>query len=159
MMARRTILTVVSGLVLGVALAAIGISPGRANDPLSPSYMPHLGDLMNTMQMRHLKLWFAGRSKNWPLAAYEVDLMMENFQDIGLLFPRVPVADMAMLTEPTKNVAEAIAAKDVEKFSKAYGDMTAACNACHQAIDRGYIVIQVPTASPFNNQVFTPKSP
>ncbi|MEH2512665.1 hypothetical protein V1291_004019 [Nitrobacteraceae bacterium AZCC 1564] len=102
-------------------------------------------------------LWFAGRSKNWPLAAYEIDLMVENFQDIGLLFPTVPAADMAVLTKPTKEISDAIAAKDVEKFSQAYGEMTAARNACRQAIGRAYIVIQVPTSSPFSDQVFSPK--
>jgi hypothetical protein len=87
---------------------------------------------MNTMQARHLKLWFAGRSNNWPLAAYEVDLMMENFRDIAILYPNVPVADVEMLIGPTKDIGEAIKARDAVKFSETYKELTAACNSCHR---------------------------
>jgi len=137
---------------------AFGATRGNATDALSrESYFPHIGDLMTTMQMRHLKLWFAGKSKNWPLAAYEVDLMMENFRDIAVLYPNVPVADVEMLIQPTKDIGAAIQAKDTTRFNQAYTELTAACNSCHQAIGRAYIVMQVPTASPFSNQVFPPK--
>ncbi|MBY0381744.1 MAG: hypothetical protein K2W78_07510 [Xanthobacteraceae bacterium] len=112
---------------------------------------------MTTMQIRHDKLWLAGKFGNWPLAAYEIDLMLENFQDIALLYPGVPVADMATLSKPTKAIGDAIAEKSVAKFTQAFAMLTAACNACHQSIGRGYIVIQTPTASKFGNQVFPPK--
>lgn len=155
MRGRRTItgLTV----ILLAAATAFGATRGSTADPLSrDGYFPHLGDLMSTMQTRHLKLWFAGRSENWPLAAYEVELMMENFRDIAVLYPNVPVADVEMLIQPTTDISAAIDAKDAAKFSQAYAELTAACNACHQAIGRDYIVMQVPTASPFSNQVFAP---
>ncbi|AEI07629.1 hypothetical protein OCA5_c29380 [Afipia carboxidovorans OM5] len=145
-------------VVLFAAILAPGATKGSSTNILSrEAYFPHLGDLMSTMQTRHLKLWFAGRSNNWPLASYEVDLMMENFRDIALLYPNVPVADVEMLIEPTKDISAAIEAKDAGKFSQAYAALTAACNACHQAIGREYIVMQVPTASPFSNQVFPPQ--
>jgi hypothetical protein len=32
-----------------------------------------LGDFMGLTQLRHFKLWYAGRSKNWELADYEVE--------------------------------------------------------------------------------------
>lgn len=145
-------------VILLASAFVFGAPKESAADSLSrETYFPHLGDLMNTMQVRHLKLWFAGRSNNWPLAAYEVDLMMENFRDIAILYPNVPVADVEMLIGPTKNIDEAIKAKDAAKFSHAYTELTAACNSCHQAIGREYIAIQVPTASPFSNQVFPPK--
>ena len=37
------------------------------------AYTPGLGDFMGQIQMRHAKLWFAGKAKNWQLAAYELD--------------------------------------------------------------------------------------
>ena len=141
--------------ILFATALTLGVPKGSAAESVSrEAYLPHLGDLMNTMQARHLKLWFAGRSNNWPLAAYEVDLMMENFRDIAILYPNVPVADVEMLIGPTKDIGEAIKARDAVKFSETYKELTAACNFCHQAIGREYIVIQVPTASPFSNQVF-----
>ena len=148
---------ILTATLFAVALV-FGATRGRAVDTRSQeAYFPHLGDLMNTMQMRHLKLWFAGKSNNWPLASYELNLMMENFQDIAILYPNVPVADVEMLIGPTKDIDEAIKAKDSEKFNRTFAALTAACNSCHHAIGREYIVIQVPTASPFSNQVFSPK--
>jgi hypothetical protein len=83
--------------------------------------------------------------------------MTENFRDIAALYPNVPVADVEMLIGPVKEISSAVKAKDTEKFSRTFAALTAACNSCHQAIGREYIVIQVPTASPFSNQVFPPK--
>jgi len=152
-----TATAVLTATIFAAALA-LGVTKGNATDtPSRETYFPHLGDLMNTMQARHLKLWFAGRSNNWPLAAYEIDLMTENFKDIAALYSNVPVADVEMLIWPTKEIGEAIKAKDAEKFSRTFTALTAACNSCHQAIGREYIVIQVPTASPFSNQAFPPK--
>jgi hypothetical protein len=41
------------------------------------AYKPPLGDIMGKIQLRHIKLWFAGKLKNWELAAYEVDEIKE----------------------------------------------------------------------------------
>jgi hypothetical protein len=49
----------------------------------------------------------------------------------------------------------AIAARDGAAFRKAFGDLTTGCNSCHQSTGRGFIVMTVPTASPFGNQSFT----
>ena len=35
-------------------------------------YRPPLGDIMGTIQARHIKLWLAGKLENWDLAIYEV---------------------------------------------------------------------------------------
>ena len=34
---------------------------------------------------------------------------------------------------------------------------TQGCNACHQSMGRGYIVMRVPTEQPFSNQLFPPQ--
>lgn len=47
-------------------------------------------------------------------------------------------------------------AKDNAAFAKGYSDLTVACNACHQGIGRGFIVMQKPIASPFTDQSFAP---
>jgi hypothetical protein len=41
-------------------------------------YEPGLGDLMNSLQLRHAKLWFAGQADNWPLAAFELEEIHES---------------------------------------------------------------------------------
>ena len=63
---RRLIVLVVCALPL-VAAAQTGV-----NTPSPHPYVPRLGDIMNAVQTRHMKLWFAGRSANWDLADYEI---------------------------------------------------------------------------------------
>jgi mono/diheme cytochrome c family protein len=44
--------------------------------------------------------------------------------------------------------------KDATAFTKAYAELTNACNACHRAAGRGFISVQVPAVSPFTDQDF-----
>jgi hypothetical protein len=122
----------------------------------SANYIPHLGDIMGATQLRHFKLSFAGKLQNWELAAYELDQIKESFQDAATLYPGIPVTDMTIVVDPVRRLGEAIQKKDPRTFSVAFTELTAACNSCHQAIGRGFIVIQVPTSSPFSNQIFEP---
>jgi hypothetical protein len=49
-------------------LAALVVSyPGQAADG-AKAYAPDLGDFMGLTQLRHFKLWYGSRSKNWELA-------------------------------------------------------------------------------------------
>ncbi len=139
------------GVVVPLAMAQSGGLPSPRGN-----YLPTLGDIMGAMQLRHFKLWFAGRMKNWDLAAYELDQIKSSFSDAMAFYPGIPVADMTSMGPPAQQIGEAINAKDSKKFATAFGDLTAACNSCHQAIGRGFIVIKVPTASPFSNQSFAP---
>jgi hypothetical protein len=58
--------------------------------------------------------------------------------------------------ELIKTINAAIRAKDGSQFAKGFNEFTAACNACHQGIGRAFIVIQMPTTSPFSDQSFAP---
>ena len=125
------------------------------------SNVPSLGDLMGATQLRHLKLSYAGTLKNWELAKFEVEEIRKSFDATAKLFPTirdVPLAKLvAELSEPTlKEIDEAIIAKDSAAFSKSFEKLTQACNSCHQAAHVGFIVMRVPTASPFSNQSFAP---
>ncbi|RTL50673.1 MAG: hypothetical protein EKK40_11165 [Bradyrhizobiaceae bacterium] len=142
-------------LCLGVVVRLAGAQ--AVDTPAPPgNYVPSLGDIMSAMQLRHFKLWFAGRLKNWDLAAYELDRIKSSFADAMGFYPGIPVADMTAMGPPAQQIDEAIKAKDSKEFARAFGDLTVACNSCHQAIGRGFIVVQVPTSSPFSNQSFAP---
>jgi hypothetical protein len=54
-------------------------------------------------------------------------------------------------------VEKAIKSRDRAKFVSAFDKLTKACNSCHQAANRAFIVIQRPSAATFPNQSFTPK--
>src|SRR6202795_1715537 len=53
--------------------------------PRDEPYQPGLGEIMALQQMRHIKLWFAGRAGNWPLADYEMGELNEGFEDVNKL--------------------------------------------------------------------------
>src|ERR1700754_811777 len=49
---------------------------------LDNTYKPGLGEFMSGIQVHHAKLWFAGRSANWPLAGFEIGEIRESIDDI-----------------------------------------------------------------------------
>jgi hypothetical protein len=125
------------------------------------AFTPDLGDIMSIMQLRHLKLAFAGSLENWGLAAYEATEMRKSFEATAKLFPEfdsVPVAKLIEgVSQPAlKEVEEAVRAKNIAAFAVSLKSLTAACNSCHQSSNVGFIEIRVPTSSPFSNQVFAP---
>ncbi len=111
-----------------------------------------VADLMVAAQFRHIKIWFAGKLKNWRLAAYELDLMKSKLQEAAKLSVTIPAPDLTI--KPMQSLREAIEKKDSGAFAAAYTELTNACDACHRAVDRGFISIQVPVTSPFSDEQF-----
>jgi hypothetical protein len=133
------------------------------SQPTHELYRPDVGDLMAATQLRHFKLSFAGSTGNWPLASYEVGQMRKNFAQAAKLYPTlngVPLADLIKNESepPLNDLAKAVATKNLTDFSKAFTELTEACNHCHQAAGFGFVAIRVPTSSPFSNQTFVPAS-
>jgi hypothetical protein len=120
-------------------------------------YVPRLGDIMNAIQARHLKLYFAGKAQNWPLAGYELRQLKASLAEAAILYSGIPVSNVTTLANSVESVEDAIVAKDSRKFAKAFGDLTGGCNSCHQSMERAFISIRVPTEQPFSDQVFTPQ--
>jgi hypothetical protein len=109
---------------------------------------------MEATQLRHIKLWFAGKASNWKLAAYQTRQIKARLQDAASLYQRLPVNDVTTMAKPLDAVAAAIAAEDGKAFTKAYGELTTACNSCHETVKLGFIALQTPTGNPFGDQVF-----
>jgi hypothetical protein len=135
-------------LLFGLVLAPLALAQG--------TYVPALSDIMSAIQSRHIKLWFAGRLKNWELASFELEQIRQGLENAATLYSGIPAEYIGATVAPIKDLGAAITAKDGAKFAKAYGALNAACNACHKGINRGFIVIQVPSASPFSDQSFEP---
>src|SRR5215467_11947860 len=73
---------------LVVSLISLSLTCSACNrKPEEPQYTPGLGEIMTFQQMRHVKLWFAGQSENWPLAGYELDELNEGFEDVAMYHP------------------------------------------------------------------------
>jgi hypothetical protein len=143
-------------------LTAIACAHPAARRSAAPEpYAPGLGEIMAATQMRHLKLWYAGEARNWPLASYEVDELEEGFADAVHFHPTHKTAPRP-LTElvpeftngPIAALRAAIGSEDPKAFAAAHDALTEGCNACHVATEFSFNVVQRPDANPYSNQRF-----
>lgn len=125
----------------------------RLGEP-DTSSLVSLGDIMGETQLRHIKLWYAGKSGDWDLVHYEVDQITESLSRSAALYTNIPVDYIKLAADPIVGMRKAIATKSSKEFMQSYSDLTAACNACHLAAHVGFIRIQTPTSSPFSDEVF-----
>ena len=145
-------------VLMACSLTTLAIDQsGNVRAMSAEQFVPRLGDIMNNIQLRHIKLSFAGKARNWELAAYELGQLKAGLVEAAVMYEGIPVTDVTMMTSPLKAIDDAIAAKDGKRFGKLFGELTTGCNACHQSMSRGYIVMRVPTEQPFSNQVFPPQ--
>ena len=147
---------------LAVLATVVLAMPLVASAAEQTGFAPGLGEIMSLQQMRHLKLWFAGRSANWDLADYELDELKEGYEDITKYYPTkddVPTGPMAaaIVEKEVAELDKAIKAKNAKGFVAGFDRLTASCNACHQASKKEFIVVQRPPANPYANQSFAPR--
>jgi cytochrome c553 len=124
-------------------------------------FVPRLNDMMVATQLRHFKLWYAGIVQNWPLANYELSQIRDAIVDTERLYTNKGGSSMSMRTMMTPgadDLADAIKAKDGNKFANAFSKLTAACNSCHEAAGFGFIKIREPRLSPLETSPFTDES-
>jgi hypothetical protein len=149
-------------LIVASYIALLASVPFATAQPAKEPYAPGLGEFMTATQLRHAKLWFAGKQHNWDLAAYEIDEITEGLEDAATQFPTrdgIPVADMikANIDPAVAELKKAVEARSSAKFTVAFDNLTGACNTCHAAANKSFIRIQRPTSSPLSNQNFTPE--
>ncbi|MCD0417080.1 hypothetical protein [Rhodopseudomonas sp. BR0M22] len=140
--------------IIGVLALAGTISFAAAQQPRGERPQPRLTDLMQGAQVGHIKLWFAGKAGNWGLATYETRQLKARLEDAAQLYQSLPVNDITTMAKPLDAISAAIAAKDTRQFARAYDELTAGCNSCHQSAKLGFVSIRRPTANPFSDQEF-----
>ncbi len=140
---------------IGVICTLLWVSTGATQVPADSRPLGNapttLSELMITTQFRHIKLWFAGKLGNWKLAAYELDQIKSGLEETARLYSDRGVPDSS--SKQIESIRNAIGARDAAAFAKAYSEFTNACNACHRAMNREFITIQVPVNSPFTDQL------
>ncbi len=150
---RRSMLAL---LVTGTTAAAAMAQSGFGT-PSNEQYVPQLSDIMNSAQVRHHKLFFAGRARNWDLAAFESRQLRGNLKDAAVLYSGIPISNVTTLAQRLQSIDDAIEAKDSQHFTKAFSELTNGCNECHQSLGRPFIVMKQPSDQPFGNQQFAPR--
>lgn len=141
-----------AGSLAPLAMAQSKLDAMRSNE----QYVPRLGDIMNAVQSQHIKLWFAGKAKNWELAAYELRQLKAGLLEAALMYEGIPVTNVTTMSKPAQSIADAIETRDTKRFAGAVGELTDGCNACHRSMARGFIVIEMPATQPFSDQSFAP---
>ena len=151
-------------LALGFATAIAAMTVALSDDvPFAtppPTGSRHsvaaLADIMGKIQLRHIKLWQALRSKNWELLDYELRRTRESFDTAVVLYDSIPIELIVAADKALVTLQQAVKAKDGPGLEPGFADLTAACNSCHQAAQIGFIVIKTPGPSPFGDQEFSP---
>jgi uncharacterized membrane protein len=160
-------------IIAGFALVQLASAAPPANDASAQiaalkneiaelkksAYHPELGEQMLTIQIRHARLWFAGKAQNWTLAAFELQEIKEAFDAVveqnpeHAIFQPQRLADIlpAMTKAPVAALRDAIDHASKVEFEKAYDGLSAACSGCHRAAGNDFLIIQRPTAPILDN--------
>jgi ornithine carbamoyltransferase len=147
----------IAALLTVCCLAPMAFAESKLDASPSEEYVPRLGDIMNAVQTRHLKLSLAGKAQNWELAAYELRQLKAGLLEAAVVYSGIPVSNVTTMSAPVQAIADAIAARDSRRFITAGAELRAGCNSCHQSMERGFIAIQAPTAAPYGDQSFAPR--
>src|ERR1700722_3426924 len=129
--------------IVATCIALVASVLFAAAQPAKEPYAPGLGEFMTATQLRHAKLWFAGKKNNWDLAAYEIDEIAEGLEDAEKQFPThdgIPVADMikANIDPVVAELRKAVGAKSSTKFAVAFDKLTSACITCHTGANKHF---------------------
>jgi len=94
-------------LPLSIAFALVAVLPALGEDvpfaappPQSSTYLASLGDIMGKIQLRHIKLWYAIKSKNWDLSDYELAQLRNSFESAVVLYRNIPVEYIVSVDKP-----------------------------------------------------------
>jgi hypothetical protein len=159
-------------LILGASLCALAACAQPSTDntllqgridslqnKLDNVYAPGLGEFMMGIQVHHAKIWFAGKSGNWKLAAFETGEIKETLDDVRkYCTDRPEITQLPMIDPALDSLNAAIAHQNAGAFRNAFVLLTNTCNNCHRATKHEFNVIQIPGTPPFTNQVYTPSA-
>ena len=150
------VLKILLSVVLVVLLAADTVSVAQEKSSQSAtSYVPRLSDIMIVIQIRHSKLFYAVKAKNWPLASFQYEQLVSSLREAERYYPRT-IPPMTHVDEIASSLSEAIEVKNEAKFDQAFDELSDGCNRCHMAADRAFIVIRRPSySSAFSDQQYS----
>ena len=142
-----------SSSALGDDVPFAAAPSSRLGSP-SEAYYASLSDIMAVIQLRHIKLWYAGTSGDWRVTSFEIDQIEETFAKAAMFYADIPVAYVVSVRGPLAAMRRTAASSNHLGFSRSFEDLTNACNQCHKAAKVGFIVIKTPDSSPFTDQKF-----
>jgi hypothetical protein len=115
--------------------------------------LPSQSHAMMDVDYHFANLWFAGRSKNWPLAQFYLNETRSHLRWAVRIVPvrRIPGGEIdlrglleALDATGLSEIGKAIASKNTEEFTGAYRHTIEGCYACHKASDKPYLRPRIP---------------
>jgi hypothetical protein len=116
--------------------------------------VPDQAHAMQDVDYHFTNLWFAANQGNWPLAQFYFNETRSHLRWAVRIIPvrkdsagrEIKLEDILQAVEnsPLKQLDEAIAAKDREKFVAAYEFTLTSCYSCHKAADKPYLRPRIP---------------
>lgn len=139
---RNAILMVTAALLAGCG-SGIDTAPAGADGWLTGNTATKLDTVAGQLRgldvamvetgHRYTELYFAGADRNWDYAKYQADKLKTALETALVRRPKRAASAQPYLNEALPAVQTAIAAQDSAAFNRAFTQLTAACNACHQA--------------------------
>lgn len=116
--------------------------------------LPSQAHSMIDVEYNFANLWFAGREKNWPLAAFYQNEVKNRLAWAVRIVPERTLStgqklDLAPMLEGIQEsslvaLKKAIDTKDVAAFQAAYHQTMAECYACHEAAEKPFLKPHIP---------------
>jgi hypothetical protein len=129
------------------------------------SIMPGQAFAMTQIAYNFSNLWFAAQAENWPLAKFYIDETRVRLRWAMRITPSrrissgqldlLPIAS-AIEDNQIKAVSDAVTSMDLAGFESAYTGLLQACQGCHEASEKPFLRLQVPTAPAEPLIVFAP---
>jgi hypothetical protein len=171
-MKRRHVVAISLAGALACSASMLAVAQNTAPEAAAPAparpglvildFTPAMDDLMTMLvQPRHMKLYYAGQTKNWQMAAFQINELRGALARIGRTIPNyrnisVDTAVASIFADKLKAVDAAVKAADLAQFNTTYAEMTTACNDCHKGMEHAFLVIKVPDSGSFPDQEFRP---
>jgi hypothetical protein len=143
---------------LAESAMARDIATLKADVEILKGKAPSASVAMADVSFHWSNLWFAGRSKNWPLANYYYSEARNHVQWLTRINPMPKGPDGkpvdlkgifdAIDTSTFADVKAAIGNQDSARFPVVYKAALESCYSCHKSVGREYLRPQIPKTVP-----------
>jgi hypothetical protein len=116
--------------------------------------LPDQAHAMQDVGYHFSNLWFARQKENWPLAEFYNNETRSHLRWAVRIIPKrkdlagqeidLEAILQAFENSPWTQLKDAISAKDIVAFDKAYRFAIETCYACHKASDKPFLRTQIP---------------
>ncbi len=159
-MLTKTYVIMLLTLLFGISVQAAEPEPAPTLESLQEeverlrSIMPGQAFAMTQVAYNFNNLWFAAQAENWPLAQFYLNETKVRLRWAMRITPvrKISTGDIeltaiatALETGPLATVEQAITAHDNAGFVASYTAMMHGCQGCHEAIEKPFLQLQIPT--------------